>query len=230
VVDAQDHLEGVITYENVVEAIEDIADETIASMAGTTEKISEDQPLIKRFFSRAPWLIVTLCAGLINVGVMSSFQSYEKGLLTFVLFFVPLITGLSGNIGIQSSTILVRSMAIGLLSPGTRRKAVFKELIIGLLTGFVFGVLCGILVYSVDFLGMGDISISPLGVGLIVGVGLLGACLAGTLLGALSPLFFARMGVDPAIASGPIISAFNDFLSMSIYFLIAMGLSTLLFG
>jgi magnesium transporter len=230
VVDSLDHLEGVITYEDVLEAIEDIADETIASMAGTAEKLSENQPLLKRFFSRAPWLIVTLCAGLINVGVMSSFQSYEKGLLTFVLFFVPLITGMSGNIGIQSSTILVRSMAIGLLTVGTRRHAVYKELIIGLSTGFVFGVLCGFLVYSLDFLGITEIAISPAGVGLIVGVGLFGACLAGTLLGVFSPLFFARLGVDPAIASGPIITAFNDFLSMSIYFLIAMGLSAFLFG
>lgn len=230
VVDAEDRLEGVITYEDVLETIEDIADETIASMAGTAEKFSENQPLFKRFLSRSPWLIVTLCAGLINVGVMSSFQMYEKGLLTFVLFFVPLITGMSGNIGIQSSTILVRSMAIGLLSVGNRRSAVYKELIIGLSTGLFFGVLCGLLVYSVDFLKIDGMTISPLGVGLIVGAGLFGACLAGTLLGVFSPLFFARLGVDPAIASGPIITAFNDFLSMSIYFLIAIGLSTLFFG
>ncbi len=90
-------------------------DETIANMAGTAEKISEHEPLLKRFFSRAPWLVVTLCAGLINVGVMSSFQNYVGGILTFVMFFVPLITGMSGNIGIQCSTILVRSMALGLI-------------------------------------------------------------------------------------------------------------------
>lgn len=228
VVDAEDHLLGVITYEDVLEAMDDIADDTIASMAGTAEKVSELEPLHKRILARAPWLVVTVCAGLINVSVMSSFQSYEGGILTFVLFFVPLITGLSGNIGIQCSTILVRSMATGVLSVGNRTKAVIKELSIGLITGFIFGVLCGLLVYMLDFLGMPGHHLNPMLVGFIVGIGLFGACLAGTLLGVFSPLFFARIGVDPAIASGPIITAFNDFLSMSIYFLIAMGVSAFL--
>lgn len=228
VVDLEDHLLGVITYEDVLEAVEDIADETIASMAGTAEKVSEHEPLAKRFFARAPWLVVTLCAGLINVSVMSAFQNHEGRLLTFVLFFVPLITGMSGNIGIQCSTILVRSMAMGVISPGNRREAMVKELRIGLLTGLVFGVVCGILVFMFDFLGVVENALNPLFVGLIVGTGLFGACLAGTCLGVFSPLFFARIGVDPAIASGPIVTAFNDFLSMSIYFLIAIGLGALL--
>jgi magnesium transporter len=229
VVDAENRLLGVITYEDVLDAVEDIADETIANMAGTAEKVSEPEPLLKRFLARAPWLLVTLCAGLINVGVISSFQSYVGGVLTFVLFFVPLITGMSGNIGIQCSTVLVRSMATGLLSVGNRGEAVLKELLLGLTTGSIFGVLCGIVVYILDFVGVSGVDVSPIAVGLIVGMGLMGACLAGTLLGVFSPLFFARIGVDPAVAAGPIITAFNDFLSMSIYFLIAMGLSALLF-
>ena len=229
VVDEQDHILGVITYEDVLEAIEDIADETIGRMAGTAEKVSEHEPMSKRFFARAPWLVVTLAAGLINVGVMSSFRHYEGELLTFVLFFVPLITGMSGNIGIQCSTVLVRSMATGLLSLGNKGEAVLKETILGVFTGAVFGLFAGFLVYGLDFFGISGVTISPVAVGLVVGTGLFGACIAGTLLGVFSPLFFARLGIDPAIASGPIITAFNDFLSMSIYFLIAIGLSALLF-
>ncbi len=229
VVDENDHILGVITYEDVLEAIEDIADETIGRMAGTAEKVSEHEPMRKRFFARAPWLVVTLAAGLINVGVMSSFRHYEGELLTFVLFFVPLITGMSGNIGIQCSTVLVRSMATGLLSLGNKGEAVLKEMILGVVTGAVFGLLAGFLVYGLDFFGISGVTISPVAVGLVVGTGLFGACIAGTLLGVFAPLFFARLGIDPAIASGPIITAFNDFLSMSIYFLIAIGLSALLF-
>lgn len=229
VVDSNNRLLGVITYEDVLDALEDIADETIANMAGTAEKVSEHEPLIKRFFSRAPWLVVTLCAGLINVGVMSAFQNYVGGILTFVMFFVPLITGMSGNIGIQCSTVLVRSMALGLISLGSRSEAVLKELLIGLISGTVFGILCGVLVYALDFAGVSCADVSAAAVGLIVGIGLTGACLAGTVLGAFSPLFFVRIGVDPAVASGPIVVAFNDFLSMSIYFLIAIGLSRFLF-
>lgn len=229
VVDVQDRLLGVITYEDVLDAIEDIADETIANMAGTAEKVSEYEPLMKRFLARAPWLVVTLFAGLINVGVMSSLQSYEKGALTFVLFFVPLITGMSGNIGIQCSSILMRSMAMGVLSVGNRTETIVKELLVGLTTGSIFGVLCGLLVWALDFVGVSGAGVSPVAVGIIVGTGLMGACLGGTVLGVLSPLFFARIGVDPAVASGPIVTAFNDFLSMSIYFLIAIGLSAFLF-
>lgn len=229
VVDPEGKLLGVITYEDVLDALQDIRDEMIASMAGTAEKVSEHEPLVKRFFSRAPWLVVTLCAGLLNVGVMSAFQGYAGGVLTFVMFFVPLITGMSGNIGIQCSTILVRSMALGLVSLGNRMEVAVKELMVGFTTGTVFGVICGFIVYLLDFAGISRVDVSPAAVGLIVGMGLTGSCLAGTALGVFSPLFFVRIGVDPAVASGPIVTAFNDFLSMSIYFLIAIGLSRLLF-
>jgi magnesium transporter len=229
VVEKEDFLVGVITYEDVLEAVEDIADDTIAKMAGTAEKLSEDESISRRFFSRAPWLLVTLFAGLVNVGVMSSFQRYEEGLLTFAMFFVPLVAGMSGNIGIQCSTVLVRSMAIGHLSTGTRRGAIIKELMIGMCTGGFFGVLCGLAVGLLHLAGVTSATISPFIIGLIVGTGLMGACLAGTFLGVFSPFFFVRLGVDPAVASGPMITAFNDILSMSIYFLIAIGLSALLF-
>jgi magnesium transporter len=228
VVNEEDRLVGVITYEDVMEAIEDIADETIAQMAGTGENVREHEPTWKRLLARVPWLVVTLFAGLVNVGIMSSLQSYEAGSLTFVLFFVPLITGLSGNIGIQCSTILVRSMATGGLSAGTKGEAIRKEMTIGVSTGMIFGILAGALVWSLDLIGLSAIEVNPAIVGIIVCVGLWGACLASTSLGVFSPLFFARIGVDPAIAAGPIVTAFNDFLSMSIYFLIAMGLNALL--
>jgi magnesium transporter len=225
VVDSQDKLLGVITYEDVMEVIQDIADETIGQMGGTGEKVRENESRWKKLLARIPWLVVTLFAGLVNVGLMSSLQSYEGGILTFALFFVPLITGMSGNIGIQCSTVLVRSMATGGLSLGRKKEAILKEITIGVMTGMIFGVFCSLIVWSLDFAGLTNHEIHPGYIGLIVGVGLLGACFAGTALGVFSPLFFARVGIDPAIASGPIVTAFNDFLSMSIYFLIAVGLN-----
>lgn len=228
VVNGEEFLVGVITHEDALEAMEDIADATIAQMAGTGENVREYVPTWRRLLARAPWLLVTLVAGLINVGVMSSFQSYAEGALTFVLFFVPLINGLSGNIGLQCSTVLVRSMATGTFHAGTKGEAILKEMIIGFSTGVIFGVIAGFLVWGLDLIGLSGIEINPAIVGLIVGIGLWGACIASTLLGVFSPLFFGRLGVDPAIASGPIVTAFNDFLSMSIYFLIAIGLKALL--
>ena len=230
VVDIDNYLVGVISHEDVVEAMEDLADETIARMAVTNEKFTSHDPIIRRFLTRAPWLIVTLIAGLINVGVMSSFEKYEGGVLTFALFFVPLITGMSGNIGLQCSTVLVRIMAVGGLSIGTRRETITKELMSGFFTGSVFGVICGFIVYLLDLTtstSMG--AATPAAVAAIVSIGLIGGCFAGTILGVMSPLFFSRIGVDPAISAGPIVTAFNDFLSMTIYFLIAWGVSTLFF-
>ena len=228
VVDDQDRLIGVITYEDVLEAIEDITDETLASVGGVAEKIRAYEPFWRRLFSRAPWLAFTLCAGLINVGVISSFQSYEGSILTFMLFFVPLITGMSGNIGLQCSTVLVRGMALGAPSLLSKRDTVRRELVTGVSIGCVFGLFCGVLVYLLDFLpAVGRIALGPLAVGVVVGSGLAGACFAGTLLGVFSPLFFSRIGIDPAIASGPIVTALNDLLSMSIYLLIASGLISL---
>jgi magnesium transporter len=229
VVDIDNFLIGVIVHEDVVEAMEDLADERIARIAGTNEKFGSHDSISKRFVTRAPWLLVTLAAGLLNVGVMSSFQK-QGGILTFAIFFVPLINGMSGNVGLQCSTVLIRAMAMGALSVGSRRETIIKELLSGIFTGAIFGIACGLIVYTLDLLlGSGNTSGSPLAVATVVTVGLVGGCFAGTLLGVFSPLFFHRIGVDPAIAAGPIVTACNDFLSMTIYFLIAWGVSTFFF-
>lgn len=225
VVDDDDLLIGVLTYEDVVEAIEDIADETIAQMAGTTERVHDHAPTVRRFLSRAPWLIVTLCGGLVNAASMSYFESTLSPWLAFAVFFVPLITGMSGNVGVQCSTVLVRGMATGSISMGSRREAMLKEISIGLMTGVVFGLLCGLVVFGLNESGVLHISAYPAAVATIVSTGLFGACLTATLLGVFSPLFFVRIGVDPAVSSGPIVTAFNDVLSMAMYFLIAGAIS-----
>lgn len=185
VVDEQERLVGVITYDDVVEAMEDIADETIANIAGTAEDISEHEPIIKRFFWRAPWLLVTLCAGLVTATAMSYFS--ESYWFAFVPFFVPLITGMSGNVGIQCSTILVRGMSTGELSQGSRKDAIGKELLIGLLIGVVFGLICGLVIYLLNQFGIHHVGSDPLAMGVTVSFGLLGACMTATALGTLSP-------------------------------------------
>ena len=229
VVDIDNYLVGVIAHEDVVEAMEDMADETFARMAGTNQKFTSHDSILRRFLTRAPWLVVTLFAGLLNMGVMSSFQKHDGGVLTFALFFVPLITGMSGSIGLQCSTVLVRIMAVGGLSAGNRKETIVKEFFSGLFNALMFGVCSGILVFCLDSLSGGALTaISPFIVSLIVCTGLVGACIAGTLLGVFSPLFFSRIGVDPAVSAGPIVTAFNDFLSMTIYFVIAWGLCSIL--
>lgn len=223
IVDEKDHLLGVVSFEDAVEAMKDIADETIASIAGTAEDVSENEPIVKRFFWRAPWLVVTLCAGLTTATAMAYFKT--RAWFVFVPFFVPLIAGMSGNVGIQCSTIMVRSMANGELTLGSRRKAIGKELLIGLLIGAVFGLFCGVLVYILNRMGINLVGHAPWAISVIVSFGVLGACLTATLLGALSPFFFARFHIDPAVASGPIVTAFNDVLSTLMFFLVASSIS-----
>lgn len=227
VVDQQDHLIGVISYEDAVEAMIDIADETIASIAGTAEDVSEHEPIFKRFCWRAPWLLVTLCAGLFTATVMSHFK--DQAWFIFVPFFVPLITGMSGNVGIQCSTLLVRGMSTGEISYGSRREAFSKEVMIGLLIGSVFGLICGVVVYTLNVFKVNHVGDDPIAVGTIVSFGVLGACMTATLLGAFTPFFFARFRIDPAVASGPIVTAFNDVLSTLMYFLVASLVSSFFF-
>jgi magnesium transporter len=229
VVNEQNCLVGIVTYEDVVEVIEDIADETIAWMAGTVEDVSERDPVIKRFFARSPWLLVTLFGGLISASIMSYFQGLEGDLLALIFFFVPLINGMSGNVGIQCSTVLVRGMAIGVLSSGKKGEAVLKEISIGLMTGVSFGLLCGFIIYLLHTLGVGEFHGGGLQLGILVSTGVLGASLTATILGVGAPLFFARMGVDPAIAAGPIVTAFNDIMSMTIFFLMSGIIHNLFF-
>jgi magnesium transporter len=229
VVDEKNTLLGVITHEDVLDAVEDSQDEIFSHIAGVNENINHHWPLWKLFFARSPWLVVTLFAGLINVFIMSFFQKYDGGILTFVLFFVPLITGMSGNIGIQSSTILVRNLALGSFSSSTKKEMISKELMTGTFTGLVFGVSCGIITYLLNIYVLDGINSNPIEVAMIVSVGLIGACFTGSFLGVLSPLFFSKVGIDPAVASGPIVTAFNDCLSMVIYFLIAFLISNLFF-
>lgn len=226
VVDKKDHLLGIITYEDVVEAMEDIADTTIASFAGTAEDVSEQEPVFKRILWRAPWLLVTLCASLVTVSAMSHF--YSHAWFALVPLFIPLITGMSGNVGIQCSTILVRWIATGELSYGSRREAISKEMMIGILIGVIFGILSAGLVFLLNITGIHALGDSALAVVSMVGFGVFAACLTATTLGSLSPFFFARFGIDPAVASGPIVTACNDVLATLMFFLVARIIYTVL--
>ncbi len=215
-----DKLLGVISYEDVVEAMEGIADATIANIAGTAEDVSEHEPMFTRFVWRAPWLLVTLCAGLFTATAMAHFK-FEPW-FAFVPFFAQLIAGMSGNVGIVCSTVLVRGISTGELSVGSRREAVAKELGIGLMIGVFFGILCGGMVILLEHFGIfSSGSDHPIALGLTVSSGLFFACLVATCLGSFTPFLFAHLRIDPAVASGPIVTAFNDVLSILMFVLVA---------
>lgn len=224
VIDSEDRLIGVITQGDVVEMMEEMADETIANIGGTAERLTGDEPTWRRFVARAPWLIVTLFAGMTTAIGFSIFQTQPW--FWAVPFFVPLITGMSGNVGIQCSTVLIRSMATGEISSNTVGSTITRELKIGVLIGLCFGLLCGLAAYLLNHAGLSQMIVDPVLVGTIVSAGVLGACFTATVLGTLSPLFFARFHIDPAVASGPIVTAFNDVSATYMYFLVAWFVAT----
>ena len=218
VVNEKDHLLGIVTREVIVEVLEDIGNETIANIGGTAEDVGSGDSTLTRFVARAPWLLVTLLAGLLTSTGLSCFHSCPWFFI--VPFFVPLINGMSGNVGIQCSTVLVRSLATGEISVATRRSAIKREFRVGTLIGISFGLLCGVVVYLLNYFGLQFIQANPLLITIVVSAGVLGACFTATVLGTLTPLFFAKFRIDPAIASGPIVTAFNDVLSTYMYFLV----------
>jgi len=221
VVDDEGRLVGVISYEDAVEAMRDLADETIASFAGTTEEVSEDVPTWNRILYRSPWLVVTLFAGITTSTVMTHFK--DLSWFVFVPFFVPLIAMMSGNVGIQCSTILVRWMAQGEFSATSRKEAVQSELVVGSILSLIFGVGAGFVIYLLSSWGVYHTGGDSLEVSLMVASGLFFACLTATCLGTFSPILFYRMNIDPAVASGPIVTAFNDLLSTTTFILVAYG-------
>lgn len=213
-------IRGVITQNDIIEAMEDIADETIASFAGTAEDVSEREPISKRFLWRAPWLVVTLCAGIVSSTAMQSLA--DRAWFVALPFFVPLITGMSGNVGIQCSCVLVRGISTGEFSSRSIKEAIYKELGVGLLVATVFGIFCGSIIYLLNATGLlPHASPNPVGLAFTVACGVFCACLTAATLGAFLPFFFARCRIDPAVASGPIVTAVNDVLSTFIFFLVA---------
>ncbi len=217
---------GVITYEDVVEAMEDIADETIATFAGTAEDVSEREPSFKRFLWRAPWLIVTLCSGLVNSTTMHTLS--DRIWFSLLPFFVPLITGMSGNVGLQCSTVLVRGISTGEFSSRSIKEAILREMGVGLMIATAFGLVCGLIVYALTGITPHQADEHSLRLAVTVALGLFGACMTATTLGSILPFFFARARIDPAIASGPIVTAFNDVLSTIIFFLVSYIVYSLL--
>jgi magnesium transporter len=229
VIDEYNQLIGVIDYEAAVEAMKDIMDDTIANIAGTAEDFDEHEPIVRRFFWRAPWLVVTLFAGLINMASLGSFQGIEW--FAFVPLFIPLIAGLSGNVGIQCSTLLIRGISTGDLTSKTRSEVILKEVVIGLMIGVVFGLACGMIVFSLNALGFQLIDPTTVRtypavvIASTISIGIFATCSASSVLGSLTPFFFSRIGIDPAVAAGPIVTAFNDVMSAWLFILVAWSVS-----
>lgn len=209
VVDDQGKLLGLITVDDVIDVMRDEATEDILRMAGTSE---EELLLGYKAFQiarlRLPWLLMTLLGGVVTGTLMWYFRAtLEQAIM--LISFIPVITGMGGNVGGQTSTILVRGFATGKIDFSMIQQVFLKELRVGL----VMGIVCGVVIA-----GVASVWHQNLYLGLVVGVAMVTAITVAACMGVLVTVFFKKVGVDPAIASSPFVQTVNDISGILIYF------------
>ncbi len=207
----EDHgkLMGLITVDDVIDVMRDEATEDILRMAGTSE---EELLLGNKAFKiarlRLPWLLATLVGGVVTGTLMWFFKATLEHAI-MLISFIPVITGMGGNVGGQTSTIIVRGFATGRIDFAMLRQVFLKELRVGL----VMGVTCGVVIAAVAMVWHQNLYL-----GLVVGLAMVAAITVAASMGVLVTAFFKKIGIDPAIASSPFVQTVNDITGILIYF------------
>lgn len=214
VVDETRRMVGLITVDDIIDVIREEATEDILKMAGVGEEFIETKSVARSTRIRLPWLFVSFMGGVVAVFIIGRFEEHLQG-LAYLAAFIPVIMGMGGNIGIQSSTIVVRGIATGRINIHHLWSVVSKELAIGVILGVFYGIFLGAithLFFRVD-------NTSALAVS--VGVGVLSSMSVAAFIGSFMPMMLARLHIDPAVATGPFVTSFIDILSILIYFHVA---------
>jgi len=216
VVDDEGRMVGRITVDDVIDVVQQEANEDFYKMAGALwEKGYLDRTIFTRARMRLPWLLVCFLGELFTGSIIAFFGGTMSQVVVLACF-IPVIMATGGNVGLQSSTVIIRGIATGHIDIHAIRRFLFKEISVGL----ILGIICG--------LGVGVIArFWPKGssmLGLVVGIAMFIALTVAASFGALLPAIFKRFRIDPAVAAGPFITTLNDVLSIAIY----LGLATIL--
>jgi magnesium transporter len=216
VVDKENRLLGIITFDDVIDIIEAESTEDFQRISAVLPFDEEyfKRPLPRLFWSRFLWLAVLLFTSLISATIME-WNAAVLSQMMALAFFIPMIIGTCGNAGTQSATMVVRSMALGEISLKDLKRLFHRELIMGLLLGGALGLMAYFRVYLQDQDAM---------LALIVGIALVATLLTANLTGALMPLALKKLKLDPALTAGPFISTVIDAVGIAIYFQIAFWL------
>ncbi|MBU3947752.1 MAG: magnesium transporter, partial [Proteobacteria bacterium] len=210
VVDRHNRLIGRITIDDIVDVLHEEANEDIHHMAGITyEEISQEKSTFRITKNRLPWLIVAFAGELMAAMVLSRFEAslMEIAALTF---FIPVIMAMGGNAGIQSSTTVVRSMALN-ESGISLRNSFFREFRVALLNGLSIGIMLVLVIQVWPKIE------NPLFLGAIIGIAMMIVIINSTLFGTVIPFMLNKFKIDPAIATGPFITTSNDVFGLLIY-------------
>lgn len=215
VVDEDNKLVGIITVDDVIDIISEEATGDILKMAGVGEDYIETQTIFRGTRIRLPWLFTSFLGGLAAFLIIGRF---EESLTRFAYLaaFIPVIMGMGGNIGTQSSTIVVRGIATGKINTRDLWSVVGKELSIGMILGVFYGLFIGIVAkvrfYSLD---------TSLELAFSVGLAVVSSMSIAALVGSLVPMLFEKVNIDPAVATGPFVTTSVDIVSVYCYFLIS---------
>lgn len=209
VVNVQGQLVGRITIDDIVDVITEQADEERQIMAGISEAVEEDDSVWRNTRARLPWLLIGIVGGLMNAKFMGLFES-ELARVTAIAFFTPLIQATGGNVGIQSSSLIVQSLA----NPDFVDEGLWKRLIKVFFVALLNGLVLSVLVFAANVLLFGEYQLS-----MIVSLALFSVIVFASFIGTITPLILNRFGFNPALAAGPFITTTNDLLGLTVYFL-----------
>ena len=214
VVDSDNRLLGIVTVDDVVDVIREEATEDFFRMAGAGK---DREILLKSSWENAkvrlPWLFASWLGGVVAASVIGTYEHMIESIIALAAF-IPVIIGMGGNIGTQSSTIIVRGMATGRIEVGSELLVLIKELKVGLILGVLYGVLLGI------FANLKFIGTDPM-LGLVVGLSIASSMLIAVTVGSFTPLILRKLEIDPAVAAGPFVTTSIDILGVLLYFVIA---------
>ncbi len=211
VVDELGRLVGRITIDDIVDVIKEEADKDYQLAAGISQDVEADDSVLQLTKARLPWLVLALLGGFISVHVLGIFEPI-MGVHPELFFFTPLIAAMAGNVGVQSSAIIVQGLANNtIIGPIIER--LLKELSLSLLNGLILAAI--LLLGSYFLLGY------EIHVGYTVAIALLSVIIMASLIGTFIPIILNKYGIDPALATGPFITTSNDILGILTYFTIA---------
>ena len=217
VVDGDEKLLGIVTVDDVLDVIREEATEDFLQMVGAGK---DREILLKSSWENArmrlPWLFASWVGGIGAAFIIGVFDNILESTIALAAF-IPVIMGMGGNIGTQSSTIIVRGLATGRVGFENSTKILFKEIRVGLILGILYGILLGI------FAIFRFLDVSPL-LGVVVGLSICLSMIIATTIGSMVPLILNRFDIDPAIATGPFVTTAIDILGVTLYFLIAESL------
>ena len=208
---------GIITAQDVVEAVDDEMGEDYAKLAGLTAEEDLNETLKQSIKKRLPWLIVLLVLGMLVSSVVGAFEGVVA-ILPIVICFQSLILDMAGNVGTQSLAVTIRVLMDEELKAKDKAKLVFKEAKVGFTNGIFLGVLAFVFLGLYIYLFKGYDVIHAFLISFCVGISLLLAMIVSSLVGTLVPILFNKIKVDPAVASVPLITTVNDLVAVVIYY------------